>query len=277
MSEGSQNEGESEVIESIERTNQAASKGPLSTLLNPSFEILGNRLADWTARVFEKKESNNKEHVEAVRERIGETEREPNEIMLENLSAWEKHAGNYSEDDPQAAVWRGVLEKILTENEPHKDLIETASQMTAGDLYVLNKLQDGPIGLDPVHIPRRPFLNRNSAKKTARRLITDTQLLKLESLGLAASAKSINLYYIYVFLFSGAFLLGMLGFQNITSIADPFYYIERSYYIIFFVFCVFLLILPFARNVPILETTVYISSNGQLLLSLIAPYDSDKP
>ncbi len=128
-------------LEAIDKANQSASKGPLSALFTPSAEILGKKLEDVTRRIVEGKKENNQAHVEAVRAKIGQQEREPNAIALENLVAWEEPAGNYSARDPEADLWRGILDEILTGNSDQKELIEVAKKLNADDLATIGRFR----------------------------------------------------------------------------------------------------------------------------------------
>jgi len=134
MSDDKPSDDDLGALEAIDKANQSASKGPMSALLTPSFEILGDKLENFTRRIFEGKQKNNKAHAEAVREKIDGKEREPSGIALANLQAWEEPAGNYSNEDPEAALWRGILEEILTGKRNLEDIIEVAKKLDERDV-----------------------------------------------------------------------------------------------------------------------------------------------
>ncbi len=140
------------LIDGVSKINQAASKGPISALLNPSLEILGKEAAEWTQKFIDNRKANKKAHVEAVRLKIGNLENEPSEVMLRNLVKWEEQAGNFDENDPEAILWRGVLEKILTEKTDHSDLIEKVKKLNKydiGQIIQIGQFWEEVFGTDP--------------------------------------------------------------------------------------------------------------------------------
>ncbi|MBO6507318.1 MAG: hypothetical protein JJ979_02340 [Roseibium sp.] len=137
MDKKSDPDQEEGVLDSVASANNAASKGPLSALLTPTFEILGKEAGDWTQRLINNRKVNKAAHIDAVRQEIGESENEPSELMLENLLQWEERASLFDEEDEESALWRGILDEILTTKTDHKEIIEIAKSLNRYDLRAL--------------------------------------------------------------------------------------------------------------------------------------------
>ncbi|MEW4459557.1 hypothetical protein AB1K42_15815 [Roseibium algicola] len=133
---------ESNILETTGKINETASKGPLSALLSPTFEILGKEAADWTQKKINKRKENNQKHIENVIEAVGGAGVDPSELMIENLREWEETAGYFDDKDEEAALWRGVLEEILTEKTNHSDLIEVAKKLNRFDIDQIERIGD---------------------------------------------------------------------------------------------------------------------------------------
>ncbi len=128
--------------------NDAASKGPLSALLSPAFTVWGKKLeefAEWTAG---KRRENLEAHKEAVLQANPDMKmEEPSLKQVKLLAMWSEHAQDVEEGEPEAALWRAILDDILKKSVSSAHLIDIAGRMNPRDIHELMPIPiDGIFG-----------------------------------------------------------------------------------------------------------------------------------
>lgn len=129
----------------ISKLNDAASKGIIGALFLPSATIIGQELATWFREAFDSRKKNIKSHVDAVRKANPDAILEPTPRNADALEVWSKEASAYGPEDELAALWRGILDRILRNGKDNKSLIEMASSLDIADMKLLERLSMNPI------------------------------------------------------------------------------------------------------------------------------------
>ena len=222
---------EQDFVDDVDRVNAAASRGPLSALLGPAATVLGTRLGDWTERAFGKGRDNVRRHIEAVQAKNPQLEHieiDATPGKQQDLFDWAQESKQYSEDDEDlSALWRGILDEILSNDDSQKRTISFAKELDRRDLALLC---EPDIAL--AYHPREPRIER----LVRMGLITIETNLKLEALRATFLYGCLAILAYLAFRIAGSYrLFGSFGeIANLNLLQDSLVVFSVITFILFF-------------------------------------------
>jgi len=118
-----------DVGNSIAKSNEVASKGPIGYLLNPTAKRLGIALDNWIQSWGTRKQEKAADHVNNVLDKNSDEDLEGQTPNPADMARWlelSSEAGDILEDD---AKWSAVLESILKNDSDTKKLLQVATEL----------------------------------------------------------------------------------------------------------------------------------------------------